>query len=258
MDISTLCLFLSATLSIHPDRSQFFRYETFTLSCAVPGNSSSWTLKRNTSSGSFVSCEVGWGRLRGSSCSILGVYSSDTGVYWCESKEGERSNVLDISVNSGTVLLESPALPVTEGDKVTLRCSVKGRYEEKSKSDFNATFYRNGVFIGIHSEGTMILPAVSKSDEGFYKCRHPTKGESPQSLLAVRGDVRDQPAVEPTTPPLMSLPRLLCTVLLFVLYTAIMIMCIYLYRRLARERMNTPKSEDRLPKLEKLDHARST
>ncbi|XP_056225298.1 low affinity immunoglobulin gamma Fc region receptor III-A-like isoform X2 [Seriola aureovittata] len=231
MDISSLCLLMS-TLSIHPNRSQFFRYETFTLSCAVPANSSSWTLKRNTSSGSFLSCEVGWGRLSGSSCSILGVYSSDTGVYWCESKEGERSNVLHISVNSGTVLLESPALPVTEGDKVTLRCSIKERYEEKSKSDFDAAFYKNDVFIGIHSDGTMILPAASKSDEGFYKCRHPTKGESPQSLLAVR--VRDQPTVEPTAPPLMSLPRLLCTVLLFVIYTAIMIMCIYLYRRLAR------------------------
>ncbi|XP_023254723.1 low affinity immunoglobulin gamma Fc region receptor II-like, partial [Seriola lalandi dorsalis] len=186
MDIPSLCLFMSATLSIKPDRPQFFRYESFTMSCAVPGSSSSWTLRRNTSSGSFLSCEVGWGRRNGSSYINRSVYKTDTGVYWCESEEGECSNVLNITVNSGTVILESPALPVTEGDKVTLRCSVKERYAEKSESDFNATFYKNDVFIGIHSDGTMILPAASKSDEGFYKCRHPMKGESPQSLLAVR------------------------------------------------------------------------
>ncbi|XP_040887669.1 Fc receptor-like protein 5 isoform X1 [Toxotes jaculatrix] len=186
MELPSLCLFMTATLSARPDRSQFFRYETLSLSCAVPGNFSGWTLRRNTSSGSLHSCEVNWGRRNGSSCINRSVYSTDSGLYWCESEHGECSNVLSITVNSGVVILESPALPVTEGDKVTLRCSYKERYGEKSTSDFNATFYKNGVFIGIQPEGQLVLPAVSMSDEGFYKCQHPLKGESPQSLLSVR------------------------------------------------------------------------
>ncbi|XP_071316106.1 Fc receptor-like protein 5 isoform X2 [Trachinotus anak] len=240
MDILSLCVFMSATLSIHPDRSQFFRYETLTLSCAVPENFSGWTLMRNTSSEAFVSSEVGWGRQSGSSCSIRGVYSSDSGVYWCKSEKGECSNVLNITVTNGVVILESPALPVTEGDQVTLRCSHKERYAEKSTSHFNASFYKDNVFIGTHPEGKMIFSSVSKLNEGFYKCQHPTKGESVQSLLAVR--VKPKPTVVvPTTPPIMTLPRLVCTVLLFILYTVIMILCIYVYRRRAQARADAKR-----------------
>ncbi|XP_040887670.1 Fc receptor-like protein 5 isoform X2 [Toxotes jaculatrix] len=239
MELPSLCLFMTATLSARPDRSQFFRYETLSLSCAVPGNFSGWTLRRNTSSGSLHSCEVNWGRRNGSSCINRSVYSTDSGLYWCESEHGECSNVLSITVNSGVVILESPALPVTEGDKVTLRCSYKERYGEKSTSDFNATFYKNGVFIGIQPEGQLVLPAVSMSDEGFYKCQHPLKGESPQSLLSVRD--RAQPKDVPTTPPVMSPDRLLCIVLLFVLYTAATILCFYMYRRRARARADAKR-----------------
>uniref|UniRef100_A0A3Q3Q0L1 Ig-like domain-containing protein n=1 Tax=Monopterus albus TaxID=43700 RepID=A0A3Q3Q0L1_MONAL len=178
----------AATLSVHPERTQFFRFEHITLSCASPGNFSGWTVKRNTSSGSLRSCEDKWGRPQGSSCVIGGVYASDSGEYWCESERGECSNVLNITVTTGKVILESPALPVMEGTEVTLHCSYKERYVPRSSSVFNATFYRNGVFIGKEPQGTMLLPSVSKSDEGSYKCAHPTEGESSESLLAVRGD----------------------------------------------------------------------
>lgn len=94
------------------------------------------------------------------------------------------------------MILESPTLPVEEGDQVTLRCSHKGRYDVWSTSDFNAAFYRDGVFIGNRPEGKMILQSVSKDDQGSYKCQHPTAGESPQSLLVVTGD-----ALEARTSP---------------------------------------------------------
>ncbi|KAM9335192.1 uncharacterized protein ABDE67_020152 [Symphorus nematophorus] len=141
----------------------------------------------------------------------------------------------------GSVILETPAHPVTEGDTVTLRCSFKGMEQLESTSDLSAKFYKGDVFIGTESAGEKILQAVSKSDEGFYKCEHPNKGTSPRSWLAVT--VRDQYGSVPPTPPpsVMSLPRLLCSVLLFVLYTVIFIMCLCIYKRWARARANTKK-----------------
>lgn len=95
----------AATLSIQPDRTQFFRYEAFSLNCAVPGNFNGWAVRRNTSMGLRVLCEDGWGRPNGSSCINNRAYSADSGLYWCES-EKECSNTLNITVNSKTAILK--------------------------------------------------------------------------------------------------------------------------------------------------------
>ncbi|XP_030266411.1 Fc receptor-like protein 5 isoform X2 [Sparus aurata] len=226
MEVASLCLIIS-TLSIYPDRSQFFRYEQISLSCAGPGNSTDWTLKRNTSYKTSQPCKGGFGYPRDSVCTLRRANPFDSGVYWCESEQGECSKPINITVTEGDVILESPARPVTEGDTVTLRCSYKEGTENNPTSDFSATFFKDGVFIGTEPAGKMILSSVSKHHEGFYKCEHPEKRQSEQSWLSVTG----QPSNSSLHPPPMSLHKLVWTILLFNICTAILILAIYTYRR---------------------------
>ncbi|XP_045567742.1 low affinity immunoglobulin gamma Fc region receptor III [Salmo salar] len=171
-------LSLPASLSVSPDRSQFFEYESVSLSCEVQGNSTGWRVVRNTSRGILSECSTDWGKQQGSSCTVS-LIPSDSGVYWCQSGSGEHSNAVNITVHAGAVILESPALPVTEGDSVTLRC----RYQE-TPSDLTAVFYKDGSLIRTETTGEMTIPAVSKSDEGLYKCTN-SKGDSPESWMTV-------------------------------------------------------------------------
>ncbi|XP_064815815.1 Fc receptor-like protein 5 [Oncorhynchus masou masou] len=193
-----------ASLSVSPDRSQFFKFESVSLSCEVQGNSAGWRVVRNTSRGILSECNTDWGKQQGSSCNVS-LITSHSGVYWCESGSGEHSNAVNITVPDGAVILESPALPVTEGDSVTLRC----RYQV-TPSDLTAVFYKDGSLIRTETTGEMTIPAVSKSDEGLCKCTN-SEGESPESWMTVTGPT---PIPPPAVPVLsMSLPRLLCSLL---------------------------------------------
>ncbi|XP_030286873.1 Fc receptor-like protein 5 isoform X3 [Sparus aurata] len=242
MEVASLCLIIS-TLSINPDRSQFFEYERISLSCAGPGNSTDWTLKRNVSSKTSQPCKGGFGYPYESVCTIMDADPLDNGVYWCESEQGECSKPINITVAEDDVILESPSHPVTEGDTVTLRCSYKKRTQYNPTSDFIATFYKDGKFFGTEPAGKMILSSVSRHHEGFYKCEHPEKGQSEQSWLSVTDQPSNASPSSPPTPhpPLMSLPNLVCTILLFILYTAILILAIYTYRRCTRARADVKK-----------------
>ncbi|XP_041841819.1 uncharacterized protein LOC121640178 [Melanotaenia boesemani] len=225
-------LVVSAVLTIQPDRSQFHLYESFNVTCV--GNN--WMVMRQTSDPPEP-CDQ-WGRPNGTSCINRSTYKSDSGSYWCQSENGERSNVLNITVNLG-VILEVPALPLIEGDIVALRCSTRGRNYKPSSSDFTAKFFHNGTFIGEQPDGNMNLSAASTS-EGFYECEHPTKGRSARSWLAVRAKVRDKPQPSPDS-PLIPVTRVVCSAVLVVLYTVIFIVCVLIYRRWARARADGKK-----------------
>uniref|UniRef100_A0A8P4KAB2 Ig-like domain-containing protein n=1 Tax=Dicentrarchus labrax TaxID=13489 RepID=A0A8P4KAB2_DICLA len=186
-----------AVLRILPNRSQFFPYETVSLSC---GQQEEWRVKRNTSKNINQECFTSRNGKNESLCFIDDLYPSDSGVYWCESAEGECRDAVNITVTSGSVILKSPVLPVMEGDNVTLRCT------NRTPSASNLTdFYKDGFLIRSSSTGNMTIHSVSKSDEGLYKCNISGVGESPDSWLTVR--VSDSAVSDA---PVMSVSRLIC------------------------------------------------
>ncbi|XP_045069743.1 basement membrane-specific heparan sulfate proteoglycan core protein-like isoform X4 [Coregonus clupeaformis] len=170
----------SVSLRISPNTTQHFTSKSLSLSCEEKGNSTGWRLMRYTERGVRSWCVSNWGSITGSTCTISYTFTGHSGVFWCESGSGEYSNAVNITVNAGDVILESPVHPVTEGDSMTLSCKYR-----TISSNFKADFYKDGVLIKNETKGEMTIPTVSKSDEGFYKCKS-GQGESPESWVTVR------------------------------------------------------------------------
>ncbi|XP_053089219.1 Fc receptor-like protein 5 [Pangasianodon hypophthalmus] len=169
------------SLIINPSRTQHFTKDSLSLSCEDQSNSTGWTVRRYTHSEGVLECSR-WGLVTGSTCKISFLSTSHTGVYWCESESGENSNPVNITVHDGDVILESPVHPVTEGHPLTLRCL----YRNTKPSNLRADFYKDESVLQTQTTGEMIIYNISKSDEGFYHCKHPERGESPKSWLSVR------------------------------------------------------------------------
>ncbi|XP_037614924.1 low affinity immunoglobulin gamma Fc region receptor II-like isoform X2 [Sebastes umbrosus] len=180
------CTTTRARLTLSPNSSQMFKGQSVSLSCEED-DSAGWTLWRNITKENRIQCGAGWGKPAGSSCNISYMVPQDSGVYWCESREGATSNTINITVTGGPVILQSPVLPVMEGDDVTLRCRTK------TSSSLSADFYKDGALIRTEPAGHMTLHHVSRSDEGLYKCLI-SSDESPPSWLTVTGK-------PPFTPP---------------------------------------------------------
>uniref|UniRef100_A0AAR2IYP2 Ig-like domain-containing protein n=1 Tax=Pygocentrus nattereri TaxID=42514 RepID=A0AAR2IYP2_PYGNA len=172
----------SDSLTVSPSRAQHFSAGSLSLSCERQSDSTGWRVRRYTDSEMVSDCSSGWGSVTGSTCNISSLSTSHTGVYWCESESGESSNPVNITVTNGAVILDSPVHPVTEGDPLTLRCL----YRDSKPSNLTAEFYKNGSLLQTQTTGEMTI-RVSKSGEGLYHCKHPEKGESPQSWISVRG-----------------------------------------------------------------------
>ncbi|XP_051248604.1 uncharacterized protein LOC127359017 isoform X3 [Dicentrarchus labrax] len=178
----------AVSLEVSPNRPQFFREESVCLKCVGDGHTADgWTVKR-TAGGH----NEDFGRFDGSCYIISKLSQSDTGVYWCGTSSGQKSNQINITVtNYRGVILELPALPVMTGSDVTLRCRKRG------VSTFEAFFFKNGVHIGSGPEGQFTISKVQQSDEGLYWCFIERTVESPRSWLRVRGP----PALTTLLPP---------------------------------------------------------
>lgn len=92
-----LSYFLAAHLTMTPSSSQFFSWTPVTLSCEEVDDSPGWTLRRNTTTDNHTLCGA-WGKPVGSACNISYIVPRDSGVYWCESRDGVTSNPINITV----------------------------------------------------------------------------------------------------------------------------------------------------------------
>ncbi|XP_026013262.1 Fc receptor-like protein 5 [Astatotilapia calliptera] len=193
MEVRALCIRLSITvmillhvqdqevdavsLRVVPNRLQFFEYESLTFHC----EGVDYCEVVHKFKGKVESCSKANKRTpTGSSCTFKTVYTDDSGEYWYESEEGKGSNIINLSVTAGPVILESPAVPVLMEGTVTLSCRSK-----TASSNFKADFYKDGGQIHRSSTGNMTIHRVSESDEGVYKCSISGVGESPESWLKV-------------------------------------------------------------------------
>ncbi|XP_078792956.1 Fc receptor-like protein 5 [Oryzias latipes] len=184
-------------LTVSPSRSQFFRGESVTLKCE-DHSSAGWTLRRNTSKETRTLCGSEWGSPDGLSCKIGYMYEEDGGVYWCESRGGGASSIsVNISVSGGSVILQSPVLPVMEGHDLTLSCQSR-----TPPLNLSAAFYKDGSLIRTEPTGHMTLQHVSRSDEGLYKCHISAHGESPSSWISVSENPRTTSALSSSPAPL--------------------------------------------------------
>ncbi|XP_053537806.1 Fc receptor-like protein 5 [Ictalurus punctatus] len=166
------------TLIINPSRTQHFTADSLSLSCEDQSDSTGWTVRGYTHSETVFDCPS----VSGSTCNISFLSTSNTGVYWCQSESGGRSNPVNITVHNGDVILDSPVHPVTEGHPLTLHCLSRN----SNISDSGVDFYKDGSVLQKKTTGEMTISTVSKSDEGFYHCKHPERGESPKSWVSVK------------------------------------------------------------------------
>ncbi|XP_026179202.1 Fc receptor-like protein 5 isoform X3 [Mastacembelus armatus] len=171
----------TARLTLRPSSSQFFEGDSFSLRCEEDDSSAGWTLRRNTTRETRTQCGPDWGTSAGSSCNISYIVPSDSGVYWCESREGATSQSINITVSGGAVILQSPVLPVMEGENITLICRTQ------TSSDLPADFYKHGSLIIDRPTSHVTILHVSKADEGVYRCNIRGHGESPPSWISVTG-----------------------------------------------------------------------
>ncbi|XP_053089068.1 Fc receptor-like protein 5 isoform X2 [Pangasianodon hypophthalmus] len=91
------------SLIISPSRTQHFTAESLSLSCEDQSDSTGWTVRGYTHSETLFDCSS----VSGSTCNISFLSTSHTGVYWCQSESGGRSNPVNITVHRAQRYLDN-------------------------------------------------------------------------------------------------------------------------------------------------------
>ncbi|XP_073330721.1 sialoadhesin-like [Pagrus major] len=236
----------SASLTVSPDRAQHFTSDSVSLSCE--GNSTEWRVKRLSTEDRYPSDCTTWGTMTGSTCKLR-IYRRSDAVYWCESGSGEFSNAVNITIQDGDMILLSPARPVTEGDSVSLSCKLRSQ-----TFDSSVFFYHNEKLIQNDTRWELNISAVSKSDEGFYKCQY-WRRESAQSWMSVQAVSRP----ESSSFPVLLIVGLVCGIVLILL---LLLLCRYrpskdtcFNRPIQSESSNTDQNEAQCNTYDSLLHA---
>ncbi|XP_030578857.1 low affinity immunoglobulin gamma Fc region receptor III-like [Archocentrus centrarchus] len=167
----------AASLTVSPHIVQEVNDDSVKLTCE--GKSTFWKVRKFPEKDTPYCAK--WWRSGESICKISTIYSDD-GVYWCESISGEFSNAVNITLQdyySGPILL-SPIDPVNEGTFVSIRCNLR-----RKKILPNVVFYHNDKLVQNDTREELNILAVSKSDEGFYKCLYSGR-ESPSRWVSVK------------------------------------------------------------------------
>ncbi|CAI5661026.1 unnamed protein product [Oreochromis niloticus] len=224
----------AVSLRIVPNKSQFFEYESVSFYCEELSNGHVLYKMKEEAKQCNKTSKKTTVTTTGSQCTIHSLYARDSGEYWCGTAGGKRSNNIYIAVTAGSVILEIPAVPVMEGEAVTLSCRNK-----MLSSSIAADFYKYGRHIRSSSMGNLTIHRVSKSDEGLYKCKISGGGESPESWMSVSA-----PCLTDST------PWIIATILLSTVVVAVglYLICKDMYRGSKRDQMgqNTEHNEAEL------------
>ncbi|KAL4008098.1 hypothetical protein ACER0C_001950 [Sarotherodon galilaeus] len=179
----------AASLTVGPV-VQNFGYDSVKLTCK--GNSPLWRVRKFPEN-SVPYCSNFWDSGE-SVCTIDTTYSDD-GVYWCESMSKEFSNAVNITIQdfySGPIMV-IPDDPVKTGTFVSLSCKLR-----RKKIFPSVAFYHNNKLIQNDSREELNFLAVSKSDEGSYKCQYSGK-ESPSRYMSVKSAAGPESSSFPVT-----------------------------------------------------------
>ncbi|MBN3298240.1 CEAM5 protein, partial [Amia calva] len=164
-------------LSLSPEWTVLFPKESVTLRCGLTGDSSAgqynWYRAAEGKATEPVQCQ----KTNGDNCLVTFKDKSHNGLYWCEAQtEGERSASVHIRVVDHKVILQTPPLPLTEGDNVTLVCRDKSTF----RNDSAYTFFKDNKTLSDTTQNILRISPVRKDAEGIYRCQHSLDSEEVQ------------------------------------------------------------------------------